>query len=134
MNKSPKKIDLYSIYVNTITSAENRRQQALAVYFSLISAGAVLIGTVESVNINFMLTSIDIISFIWLLTIKYFRALAEVKFEVIKRIEKDWEFKPFDIEWKYLKSQKKWLSLTCLEMIPPSIILIYSVFFGVCSC
>lgn len=129
-NNSPARIDLYGIYINTITAAENRRQQVSAIYFSLISAGIGLTGTYSMNNTRYLLPLIAFISVIWLITIRYFRKLAQAKFKVIEKLEKDWELQPFATEWEYLKAQKKksflCISLTSLEMMPPVIALLYS--------
>ncbi len=125
MSESPRKLDLYNIYVNTIISNENRRQQASAIYLSLISAGLALIGSVKSINIYYLIFPAMAISIIWLLTIIYFRSLAQAKFKVIEEIEKDWDIKPFYSEWTHFKSQKRGaffqISLTYLEMSIPII-------------
>jgi signal transduction histidine kinase len=141
MTENPSKLDLYSIYVTTIISNETRRQQASAIYLSLISAGLALIGSIKSINIYYVIFPAIAISVIWLLTIIYFRALAQAKFKVIGEIEKDWEIKPFNFEWKYFKSQKRGaffrVSLTYLEMSIPIITFICSIayiLFDVIGC
>ena len=133
MNESPSKLDLYNIYVTTIISNENRRQQASAIYLSLISAGLALIGSIKSINIYYVIFPAIAISVIWLLTISYFRLLAQAKFKVIEEIEKDWDIKPFYSEWKHFKSQKRGaffrISLTYLEMSIPIITFVCAVVY-----
>lgn len=124
MNKSPNSIELYSVYITTVISNENRRQKTSVIYLSLISAGLAFARSVELLSYMIIL-----VSFIWLITIIYFRALAQAKFKVIREMEKEWEIKPFDLEWKYFKDKKinaLFLRLTYLEMCIPIITLIFS--------
>ena len=121
MNKSPSNIELYSVYVTTIISNENRRQKTSIIYLSLISAGLAFARSVELISYV-----IIPVSFIWLITIIYFRQLAQAKFKVIRELEKEWEIKPFDLEWKYFKDKNFLMRLTFLEMCIPIMTLIFS--------
>ena len=134
MNKSPNSIELYSVYINTVISNENRRQKASVIYLSLISAG---LGFGQSLAffqyVELLRCMIIPVSFIWLITIIYFRALAQAKFKVIIEMEKEWEIKPFGLEWKHLKDKKIIalfpVELTFLEMCIPIITLVYSILY-----
>lgn len=121
MSEQPSKIDLYSVFVQTIISNETRRQQASAIYLSLISVGVVALGSIELESKYFVLVPIMVVSVIWFLTIRYFRALAKAKFHVIEKLEQDWSIKPFELEWQHVKQNWTWrgLELSNIETYLP---------------
>lgn len=123
---APTNFEIYSVYVGTITAAEQRRQQSSVLYLSMISAGVVFWGGVPTFDPIFVIGPITVISLIWFLTIAYFRALAEAKFAVIQHLEKEWPIQPFALEWNHFKKPKKasflTVALTKLEMLLPAVI------------
>ncbi len=133
MCDNKKNIEQYSIYVNTIIANENRRQQVSVVYISLVSAGLTLI-KLDYISDNiYILRLISLISIVWFLQILYFRRLAKAKFYVIRKIEQQWDLKPFYEEWEYMERSKILskmrlrLRLTHLEAIIPVLIFICSI-------
>ena len=124
MTEKPTKFELYSVFVETITANEQRRQQTSAIYLTLMSAGITILGTVEGLEPIYVIFPITIIGLIWLLSILYFRNLAQAKFSVIAQLEADWETKPFELEWAAFKVKRRSpllrTGLTYLEMIIPS--------------
>lgn len=133
MINGPSKYELYCAYVTTITAAEQRRQQASAVYLSLISAGIALLGVVKTLDPLYIIFPICIVSSIWLMTLVYFRRLSKSKFFVISILEEGWDYKPFSIEWENFKKQKRnpllRIGLAHLEMAVPISIIILSILY-----
>ncbi len=119
----PSRFEIYSVYVQTITANEQRRQQASVIYLTLIAAGVALLGSSVEVEPAYVFGPTTVISLIWFLTINYFRALAKAKFAVINELEAGWEIEPFAKEWEALNSGSKPLrmkyGLTHLEMFVP---------------
>ena len=126
--------ELYKTFVETITAAEQRRQQASAVYLSLISAGAAALGIANDLDQIYVVIPAMVVSIIWFSSIQYFRGLAEAKFKVIEKLEATWVIKPFKQEWEEFEKLKKKnpmlrVKLTQLETIPPIIIIISSTLY-----
>jgi Na+-transporting methylmalonyl-CoA/oxaloacetate decarboxylase beta subunit len=127
-----KKIEIYGIYVQTITATEQRRQNASAIYFTLVSAAVAYWGVNQNIDPLILLLPVVIGSLLWFLKLLHFRALARAKFNVIGEIEKDFSIKPFEIEWQKFKEDGNLLtrfSLTRLEMAIPLIIFIFGMLY-----
>ena len=61
-----------------------------------------------------------VISIVWFLTVRYFRRLADAKFDVIKKMEASLPVSPFELEHNAYKAKRGFhIRLTYLEMIPP---------------
>ena len=120
MDEINQKIEIYGIFVRTITAAENRRQQASTIYLGIIVAVFTVAGAVDDLprvlpGIATLATSI-----IWLVTVLYFRRLAQAKFAAIKSMESDLPVAPFKLEWQEFDRRRKYrFGLTQIEMIPP---------------
>lgn len=124
MSHSPDKLELYSIVVGTITANEQRRNQMAAIYLTVISLSTALLGVYKDLEPLFVVIPMLVTSLFWLLNMLYFRSLAKAKFSVIKEIEAEWEFRPFDREWQSLKAQPAYrrVSLTIIESLFPALI------------
>jgi len=122
-------IQLYGIYVQTISANEQRRQTLSALYLSLVAAGIALLGSGKEIQYLAIAVPIAVISLVWFSTIRYFRNLAKAKFKVISEFEENFEIKPFFREWKYYKQEKGGLKigLTHLELIIPITIFVVSI-------
>ena len=84
-----RKLEVYKVFVSTITANENRRQQASVVYLGMVAAIVTAVGVVHNnMPLIYPASLIFLISVIWLLTIRYFRRLAKAKFAVVSEIEK----------------------------------------------
>lgn len=131
MIPSSSELKLYSTFVRTITENEKRRQQSSSLYISLTSVVFVLLGAFDKVNYLYVSILSFVVSITWLMTILYFRSLAKSKFSVIKKMEEKWSIRPFYIERLYSNDYQKILnkriSLTHIEMIVPSSLLIISI-------
>lgn len=121
---APSTLDLYTVYVQTITAAEQRRNQVALAYLAVISIVAGLIGIYDETDALWFVGPIGALALLWFLNMLYFRSLAKAKFEVIKDLEKDWEYKPFAQEWEYLHSMPgyKRVSLSMVETTVPLLI------------
>lgn len=118
---NPSNLELYSVYVNTITATEQRRQQSSTVYLTMISAGIAVLGTTSKIDPTYIVVPVATISLIWFMSIVNFRDLATSKFTVIKELEKGWPIEPFAMEWKhYKKTSKVRVGFSYLEMAVPA--------------
>lgn len=127
MTEKSEIVEIYSIYVQTITANEQRRQTLAAFYLSLVAAGIALLASEKDIQYIAIAIPITIVSLVWFATIRYFRNLAKAKFIVIADLESNFEIKPFTKEWEYYKQEKGRLKigLTHLELIIP-IVIFYS--------
>lgn len=125
MSGQPTKFELYAVYVETITAKEQRRHQVAAIYVTVISLGTALLGIYENLEPLYVVAPVGVIALFWLLNMLYFRSLAKAKFAVIEEIEKDWDFRPFELEWQKLQEQPRQMrvSLTFIEVLFPAVVL-----------
>ena len=98
--RSAQLIDLYKTYVDTITANEHRRYRSSFMYFSLCAAGFTVAGSIGSIDPIVPTLMVVFISIVWCMTIKSFRQLAKAKFEVIKEMESELCYQPFERERK----------------------------------
>lgn len=120
MDEINQKIEIYGIFVRTITAAENRRQQASTIYLGIIVAVFTVAGAVDELPRALPAIATLATSIIWLATVKYFRRLAQAKFAAIKSIESDLPVAPFKLEWQEFDRRRKYkFGLTQIEMIAP---------------
>ena len=82
------KLEIYKIFVGTITASENRRQQASTVYLGMIAAVFTVMASIKNIELIFPVLVILVTSVLWWLTINYFRRLAKAKFSVIAPLRK----------------------------------------------
>lgn len=134
-----RKLEIYKVFVTTITANENRRQQTSTVYLGMVAAVVTAAGVVRDIPLIYPALVILSISVIWFFTIGYFRRLAKAKFEVVSKIEEDLPIAVFDMEWQILSTGKNnRIGLTHLEMFVPSLIAascsVYIVFWIVSHC
>jgi len=124
MSDQPTKSELYAIFVETITAAEQRRNQVAAIYLTVISLTTALLGIYDNLEPLFVVVPVSITSLFWFLNMLYFRSLADAKFAVIGQIEADWPFKPFAVEYEELHKQPAWkrIKLTVIETAFPACI------------
>lgn len=116
-------IQIYSIWVGTITQSEARRQHASSFYLSVVAAlGAV--SQHDAQQSIYAFCAIAFVATLWLYTIKYFQALAKAKFDVIEKMEAQLPLAPFREEWilfksKYNKGRLFGLRLSTMESLLP---------------
>ena len=130
MDEIDQKIEIYGIFVRTITATENRRQQASTIYLGIIVAVFTAAGAVGDMPSVLPAVATLCTSIIWLVTVRYFRRLAQAKFAVIKRLESDLPFAPFELEWQEVVPKRKLkVGLTQIEMIAPATIGAIALFY-----
>ena len=61
---------------------------------------------------------------VWVLLVRYYKKLNEVKFEIINEMEKELPMQPFTEEWGRANSRKRFIQSTKLEIIFPIVFLI----------
>lgn len=105
MTEKSEIIELYSVFVGTVTASEQRRQTLSAFYTSLIAAGAAVLGSGSEFDSAWIVSAILIVSVIWFMTMRYFRRLASAKFKVIREMESHFSMQPFDMEWHHFKNK-----------------------------
>ena len=68
------------------------------------------------------MSAVFVIALTWFATVLYFRRLAQAKFAVIAKVEKELVLPAFKLEWQHFKGKGKFvhLSLTYLEMVVPA--------------
>ena len=139
MTDLDRKLEIYKVFVTTITANENRRQQTSTVYLGMVAAVVTAAGVVRDIPLIYPALVILSISVIWFFTIRYFRRLAKAKFAVVSKIEEDLPIAAFEMEWQILSAGKNnRIGLTRLEMFVPSLIAascaVYIVFWIVSHC
>lgn len=115
------RIEIYRIFVETVTAAENRRQQVSAIYIGVIAAIVTIASAVGNAAWTILAGTIVAVSATWFMSIWYFRKLAKAKFDVIGKMESDLPIAPFAQEWKMFKQEGKFIGLTHMEMVFPTI-------------
>ena len=98
-------LELYKVFVETITATEQRRQAFGAFYTSLIAAGAALAGADEEIDFLWIAVIALGVSIVWFLTIQYFHRLASAKFAVVASMESELAIRPFELEWYHFKNK-----------------------------
>ena len=105
MDRVPTSLELYQVYVTTITATEARRQQANTAYLSFTGV-SVAIFSAGHLSTFWFAVLLFLISLIWEATVRYFRRLSQAKFHVIGKLEKEWLLKPFGAEWEHFKTHQ----------------------------
>jgi len=115
------RLEIYKVFVTTITANENRRQRASTIYLAMLAAIATVASSIRDMDLIYPVMVILLISIIWLCNIIYFLKLAQAKFLVVAEIEKNLPIAAFGMEWQTFKDNKRWwqISLTKLEMTVP---------------
>lgn len=130
MDEIDQKIEIYGIFVRTITATENRRQQASTIYLGIIVAVFTVAGAVDDLPTVLPAIATLCTSIIWLVTVQYFRRLAQAKFAAIKSLESDFPVAPFKLEWQeFHRNQRRKIGLTQIEMIAPATVGAISLFY-----
>lgn len=138
MNDLEARLEIYRIWVETITAAERRRHFVSAGYAALAIAPITVAGVLPDVEMIYIAAPVYFVSGLWLTTVYSFRCLARAKFKVIEELEASLPAAPFREEWRVLKSNPNGLfgwwdyhPLTGLEMACPTALLCVSFVAGV---
>lgn len=127
------RLEIYRIWVDTITAAERRRHFVSASYAFLALAPIPVAGALPDVEVIYIAAPVYFVSGLWLATVYSFRCLAMAKFKVIEEMEETLPVAPFREEWRLLQSNPgrlfglwDYTGLTRLEMACPLALLVLS--------
>ena len=112
--------------VEMANSVSQRRDTMNNIFVTLNLAIVTAVSITWDIKSLFILTAGIVVCVIWILFIRNFKLLNTEKFNVINDIEKNLPVKPFNDEWKKLKSNKKYKDSTKLEnTLPIMFIVLY---------
>lgn len=97
-------LELYKVFVGTITANEQRRLQLTAVFLTLMAAGVTALGTIKDIDPMYIVAPAFVVSLVWFSGIRHFRRLAKAKFKVIATMERHFSIRPFELEWNIFSS------------------------------
>lgn len=112
--------------VEMANSVSQRRDTMNNIFVTLNLAIIAAVSITWDLKSLFILATGIVICIIWILFIRNYKLLNTEKFNVINDIEKKLPVKPFNDEWKKLKSNKKYRDSTKLEnTLPIMFIVLY---------
>ncbi len=117
-------LELYKIWVGTISSTENRRQAMHSFFVMLVTAIFVVAGAVNDVKISLLAIPVLPISVVWFLTLRYYRLLANAKFRVIEQLEEHLTVPLYQREYHFFSdhsigNRRPIITLTVIEFSLP---------------
>ena len=112
--------------VEMANSVSQRRDAMNNIFVRLNLAIIAAVSITWDLKSLFILAAGIVVCIIWILFIRNYKLLNTEKFNVINDIEKKLPVKPFNDEWKKLKSNKKYRDSTKLEnTLPIMFIVLY---------
>lgn len=112
--------------VEMANSVSQRRDTMNNIFVTLNLAIIAAVSITWELKSLFILAAGIVVCTIWILFIRNYKLLNTEKFNVINDIEKKLPVKPFNDEWKKLKSNKKYRDSTKLEnTLPIMFIVLY---------
>lgn len=112
--------------VEMANSVSQRRDTMNNIFVTLNLAIIAAVSITWDLKSLFILAAGIVVCIIWILFIRNYKLLNTEKFNVINDIEKKLPVKPFNDEWKKLKSNKKYRDSTKLEnTLPIMFIVLY---------
>ncbi|MEF2919645.1 MAG: hypothetical protein U0O22_04155 [Acutalibacteraceae bacterium] len=112
--------------VEMANSVSQRRDTMNNIFVTLNLAIIAAVSITWDLKSLFILAAGIVVCTIWILFIRNYKLLNTEKFNVINDIEKKLPVKPFNDEWKKLKSNKKYRDSTKLEnTLPIMFIVLY---------
>lgn len=112
--------------VEMANSVSQRRDAMNNIFVTLNLAIIAAVSLTWDIKSLFVLLAGMVICIIWMFFIRNYKLLNTEKFNVINNIEQKLPVKPFNDEWKKLKSSKKYVDGTKLERwLPITFISIY---------
>ena len=117
------RLEIYKIFVETITANEGRRQQAATAYLGIMAALFTAAWSIPDLPRLIPAIAVLVISITWFATVQYFLHLAQAKFAVIQEIEKEFSLPAFKLEWDYFNKHNGngFLRLTRIEQVVPAL-------------
>lgn len=122
--------DIYGTYVDALMQTEAKRQSANQVYMSITLAILTAYSTLPDFASELVSLILGLVSFTWLATVLWYRALAKTKYAVVLELESTLEAQPFKREWDLLPGLAKTFGLTRLELIAPCVMLLVAAEIG----
>lgn len=110
--------------VEMANSVSQRRDTMNNIFVTLNLAIIAAVSITWDLKSLFILAAGIVVCIIWILFIRNYKLLNTEKFNVINDIEKKLPVKPFNDEWKKLKSNKKYRDSTKLENTLPIIFIV----------
>ena len=105
--------------VDAANAVSDKRNTSNSVYITLNTALLALISFSMDYK-SFILAAIGVtVCLLWMITIRNYRKLSAVKFEIIDLIERDLPLAPYEYEWKKLSGEKKYVTLSKIEGVLP---------------
>ena len=98
---------IHATYINSLLVAEQRRSQVSTIYTSLLTAGIGGIGFKPDVDLLFPAIASLILCTLWVAKVRYFQALATVKWQTALRLEQRLIASPFSDEYQLIKQARK---------------------------
>lgn len=121
-------INQWQTCVEMADSVSQRRDTMNNIFATLNLAIIAAASFVWNIKTIALLAAGIIVCALWLLFIRNYKILNSAKFAVICEIESLFPSQPFNKEWEYLKSNKKYIEGTTLEKFLPYVfMLIYFV-------
>lgn len=118
--------------VEMANSVSQRRDTMNNIFVTLNLAIIAAVSISWDLKSLFILAAGIVVCIIWILFIRNYKLLNTEKFNVINDIEKKLPVKPFNDEWKKLKSNKKYRDSTKLEnTLPIMFIVLYVIAIAV---
>jgi hypothetical protein len=131
-NNKKKEIELvfnqYKIAVEMADKISQRRENINKFFLSINSILFALISSNNSFILSyhfFILILWILFSIIWIISISNYRKLNSVKYKIICEIEKKLPIKIYTDEWKELKLDTSYKTLTSIEKIIPILFIIF---------
>lgn len=97
---------IYTTYISSIMTTEQRRSQVSAVYASLLAAALAALGFATDINLVFPALSILIISTLWYDKVKFLQSLARIKWQTALALEQRMVARPFTDEYAAIKKAR----------------------------
>lgn len=127
----------YEICVDMADKISQRRGISNHFYSALLLAFVSAIALIfkdslyESAGLIIILSLLGIaFSVIWILNIKSYKTLNKSKFKVIFEMEKLLPYNPYSKEWDYIAEENKYIRLTKIETLVPTIFIMAFVLIG----
>jgi len=130
MAKEAEILEIYKIFVDTITANEQRRQKINSVFITLSATGIAAAGAIEDLDPIYVAVPGLLVGLIWFAQVRFLKRLATAKFQVIEQLEERLSYRPFAEEWKFFKGSDETpfssfrFGLSGLEMIVPLVLLL----------
>ena len=116
-------LEQWKTFVEMADSNTEKRNNSNNLFIAINSAFLAAV-TFAGDKKSIVLSSVGIIvCVLWLISIRSYKQLSEVKYSIINEIEKKLPIAPFTYEWEKLQREQKYIGLTSVEKFLPKIFL-----------